>query len=175
MAHTPILFSFLVLLTNFPLPTTSGPLSPRAYGGSACKPLHSDPGWPNSAAWAKLNASVSGHLFVPTPLAAACYGGAAPGATPPTADCGTVVAQWNASSFRAQDPTSMESPNWEQDACIPQQLLATGATPKCDATAFPRYVVAASDAKDVAAAVKFAALTGVRLVVRSTGHDYLGR
>ena len=113
---------------------------------------------------------------MPTPLAAACYNGAAPGARATTVDCNTVTGSFNSSILHAQDPTSMQAPNWEDDACIPPQLLNnTGAPPKCDANAFPRYVVEAADANDVATAVKFAAKTDVRLVVRATGHDYLGR
>ena len=37
------------------------------------------------------------------------------------------------------------------------------------------YAVAAESAQDVAAAVNFARQHGIRLVIKGTGHDYLGR
>ena len=151
------------------LRAAASPIQPRdASAVGLCKPRHGDPGWPPAAAWSKLNATVGGRLTTPAPLAAACYGG-------PGVSCDTVLANWNTTSFRADDPTCMQAPNWELDACIPPTLLASGAKPGCDASPFPRYVVRASSADDVVAAVKFAASTGVRLVVRATGHDYLGR
>ncbi|PHH78367.1 hypothetical protein CDD80_6990 [Ophiocordyceps camponoti-rufipedis] len=45
----------------------------------------------------------------------------------------------------------------------------------CELASFVRYTVAARDAKDVAATVKFAKRHNVRLVIKNTGHDYLGR
>ena len=45
----------------------------------------------------------------------------------------------------------------------------------CSSTGYPAYAVQAESAGDVQAAVNFAARTNVRLVIKSTGHDYLGR
>lgn len=45
----------------------------------------------------------------------------------------------------------------------------------CTNTGYPVYVVAAEEASDVKAAIDFARSHGIRLNVKSTGHDFLGR
>lgn len=45
----------------------------------------------------------------------------------------------------------------------------------CELGTYVRYAVNATGAEDIAAAVIFAREKNVRLVVRNTGHDYLGR
>jgi FAD/FMN-containing dehydrogenase len=46
---------------------------------------------------------------------------------------------------------------------------------QCSPAGYPRYVVQAVNANDVQQVVLFATETGVRLVVKGTGHDFLGR
>lgn len=45
----------------------------------------------------------------------------------------------------------------------------------CELGAYVRYAVNASSAEHISAAVDFAQKKNVRLVIRNTGHDYLGR
>jgi len=60
-------------------------------------------------------------------------------------------------------------PNWENNACLPNE------TYRCNLKQFPEYVVNATEAKHVQAAIDFARKWSVRLIVKGTGHDYLGR
>ena len=62
--------------------------------------------------------------------------------------------------------------NWQDnDTCIQPRLSQGSAS--CDLSQFPAYVINASSAAEVAAGVKFAGDTGVRLIVKGTGHDFL--
>ncbi len=49
------------------------------------------------------------------------------------------------------------------------------ATYPCSGQGYPIYVVNATCAEDVKKGVDFARENNVRLVVKGTGHDYLGR
>ncbi|KAL8895045.1 MAG: hypothetical protein Q9207_008319, partial [Kuettlingeria erythrocarpa] len=145
----------------------SNPLVSRsAKCRAVCKALPDTPSWPSQAQWNALNTSISGQLIAPLPPAAVCD---------PTlsvfnnASCAAVASQWSVSDFHAKDPLAVMQPNWEEDACLP----VTGVC--CDLQQYPRYTINATKAAHVQAGVNFARTHKVRLIVRGTGHDYLGR
>jgi FAD/FMN-containing dehydrogenase len=59
--------------------------------------------------------------------------------------------------------------NWNNDTCLPYP------TDPCSDEGYPIYVVNATNAEDVKRGVDFAREKNVRLIVKGTGHDYLGR
>jgi hypothetical protein len=59
--------------------------------------------------------------------------------------------------------------NWNNDSCLPIPGV------RCSGEGYPVYVVNAISVGDVKAGVDFAMENDVRLVVKGTGHDYLGR
>jgi FAD/FMN-containing dehydrogenase len=59
--------------------------------------------------------------------------------------------------------------NWNNDTCLPYP------TDPCSGEGYPIYVVNATSAEDVKKGVDFARENNVRLIVKGTGHDYLGR
>ncbi|KAI9775942.1 MAG: hypothetical protein M1835_005659 [Candelina submexicana] len=140
--------------------------SPSIASDPTCKAQPNTPSWPSAEQWTNLNASVSGQLLAPLPPAAICDSSLS---VYDNKTCAYVTAQYPSSDFHARDPVSIDQPNWENDACLPVQGV------KCDLSVFPRYVVNATQAEHVVKAVYFAREQGVRLVVKGTGHDYLGR
>lgn len=128
-----------------------------------CKILPSDPKWPSVADWKALNASVSGKLTVPEPAGAVCHPDQK---VYDETSCEQVQAQWTNSSWHASNPWSSD---YNDDTCLPDP-----AQP-CSARGYPAYVIEAEGVTDVQAAVRFTTRTGVRLAVKGTGHDYLGR
>ena len=60
------------------------------------------------------------------------------------------------------------------DTCLPD-LASLGSVASCLATGYPVYVVNASCAEDIKAAVDFARQNNIRLNVKASGHDYLKR
>lgn len=134
-----------------------------ARGEQYCKPQLGDLDWPHREHWKALNASVTGHLHTPTPPGAVCHRGCSQYNIDA---CDQVQSQWTNTSFHALNP---ESVDYNDDTCLPN------ATAPCTTGGYPRYVIDAHNATDVAQGVKFAAKTGVRLIVKATGHDYPGR
>jgi hypothetical protein len=76
------------------------------------------------------------------------------------------MAQWSNTSFHAADPVSVD---YNDDTCIPH---GSGI---CSGLGYPAYVINARSASDVQSGINFARETGVRLVIKATGHDLLGR
>ncbi|KAG9120562.1 hypothetical protein FRC07_003898, partial [Ceratobasidium sp. 392] len=65
----------------------------------------------------------------------------------------------------------MQSVIWESLGCG----INTPRNQTCEQGFVPTYSVAAQEASDISKAVKFAAKHKIKLVVKNTGHDYLGR
>lgn len=137
---------------------------------SRCKVYPDDIAWPSDEAWAQLNELTGGHLISqPTPLAAVCY----PGEDYDAAKCSEyTVSAWQKSYLHFVDPVEMMSPVAQGMTCTPPVLFDSKG---CSRGGFPMYVVNATEPKHVQLAVNFARNTGVRLVVKNTGHDFLGK
>lgn len=73
-----------------------------------------------------------------------------------------------------EDPTSMMSPLYQGRTCDPPALAAHPGG-NCTLGGFPSYAINASSVRDVQTAVNFARNTGIRLVVKNTGHDFSGK
>lgn len=135
----------------------------RAAPQQYCKPLPGSANWPSHSDWHALNTSVSGRLIAPVPPGLVCQTNST---IHSTAACSELLAQWPNSSFHADEPFTVD---YNDDSCLPDPRAP------CSAAPLPAYVVNATNAGDVQAAVKFAERTGVRLIVKGTGHDFLSR
>jgi hypothetical protein len=146
-------------------PTAQQP-NPRIQ--KSCKWIPGNQGWPSEAEWSQLSAAVKGRLTRPPPAAAACHRNV-PGARYDAAQCDIIREEWKDSKFHAQHPTSNMWQNYNNYSCTPD----AGGT--CTGVGYPVYVVQAKEASDVKAAVDFARTKNIRLNIKSTGHDFLGR
>ncbi|KAH8729009.1 hypothetical protein GQ44DRAFT_823760 [Phaeosphaeriaceae sp. PMI808] len=138
---------------------------------SRCKVYPGDADWPSDEAWTQLNDLSGGRLIAePTPLAAVCY------PDQPSYDaakCATyTVPQWQRSYMHFNDPIEVMSPVAQGMTCTPPSLFDSHG---CSRGGFPKYVVNATEPKHVQLAVNFARNSGVRLVIKNTGHDFLGK
>ena len=122
--------------------------------------------WPSEASWNNLNASIVGRLLKPLPPGAVCDYSLD---VFDLESCWVATVNYTQSSFHTKDPVSVQQPNWEHDACLPTIFHA------CDTKQYPVYVINATDAHDVEEGVRFAKKHNIRLNVKGTGHDYLGR
>jgi hypothetical protein len=105
-------------------------------------------------------------LLQPSPPGAVCH------SDQPTynADACAVITQgWTNIDFEATIPNSIAWDNWNNDSCLPYP-----GTP-CSGEGYPVYVINATSKEDVKAGVDFARENNVRLIVKGSGHDYLGR
>ena len=143
------------------------PPAPRA--APYCVP--SAPCWPSPAEWAAFNTSLGGALVFVTPPLAPCFG--FDGAPPDGPACNAVLNNFTDSYARAALPGAMQNINWEKD-------WATGAScfeadQPCVLGNIPPFAVAAATPTLISAAIAFAAARNIRVVIKSTGHEYQGR
>jgi hypothetical protein len=156
------LLSFLAQLLGF----TSANNTWEKNSHSNCKAIPGFPDWPNDSSWSTLNHTVRGRLFKPTPPGAICH------PDQPTFNasiCPTVQAEWLTAIFHTEDPVSGVQENWSNDTCLPY------ANDTCSGEGYPVYVINATCAEDIKHGIDFAREHNVRLIVKATGHDYMGR
>jgi hypothetical protein len=160
-----LFLSLVTLSSASPSPTSEEPNQPppaksTGIAKGACKWIPSQQGWPTEADWANLKTAVKGRLIKPNPPAASCYEDGE--------GCDSVQRGFRDSAWHAGNPVSNMWQNWNNYSCIPG-----GAS--CSMAGYPVYVVEAVEPSDVKAAVDFARNNNIRLNVKSTGHDFLGR
>lgn len=109
--------------------------------------------WPTAAQWQKLAAGLEGKLLQPQSPLAPCREDAA------SAACAAAMETIKNPYALEDDPGATQSLGW---------LDAWTAEPST-------YAVAAVSERDVQEAVKFARDHALKLVIKGTGHDYLGR
>jgi FAD/FMN-containing dehydrogenase len=109
-------------------------------------------GWPDAAAWRNLNDAVGGNLFEVSPLFGACQ------ADMKGAACQNALKNIRNPFFVGDQPGGTQVSGW-LDAWTPAASV---------------YAVRVRNAAEVAAAVNFAREHELRLVVKGTGHSYLG-
>ncbi|KAI9453278.1 FAD-binding domain-containing protein [Russula earlei] len=117
-----------------------------------CRNQPGDPGYPSVADWSTFNDTISGRLLSIVPSAEACR------------ELSCTEAQWKSGIFRQTIPGSMNAYNWEQDYGPPPQLCLRNGS-DCAQGNVPLF----------AAGIRFAQVHSLRVVIKSSGHDYLGR
>ncbi|PWI69532.1 hypothetical protein PCL_01179 [Purpureocillium lilacinum] len=132
----------------------------------SCKAHPSNADWPSADDWARLNKALDGRLIKPTPPAAACHPGQ-PGHDPKR--CAEVKKAWETTEFHCGNPVSVLLDQFTNYTCLPD------AAYPCTGDGYPAYVINATTARHIKLGVDFARQKNVRLVVKGTGHDYLGR
>jgi hypothetical protein len=140
--------------------------------------MPSDPCWPKVSDWNSLNETIDGRLIRSVPPASVCYP-AEPNYN--VAACQFVLSHWNTSVFHSADPVSVASP-WTNSTCNPIYPNGTSVagdpdagTKGCSLGSLPPYVVNATDASHVQAALKFATAWNLRTNIKNTGHNGSGR
>ncbi|OQD81210.1 hypothetical protein PENANT_c029G10283 [Penicillium antarcticum] len=136
-----------------------------------CRCHPSQPCWPSEAEWAVLNSSVDGNLVAVKPLAYPCHG-----AHFNDPECAIVKENAYSSSYRSAQPGALQWENWEtwpeeEEQCYVESLRST----PCKQGRISLFSVIAQTAEHIQAAVKFAAHHNIKLVIKNTGHDFLGR
>ncbi|KAI0020298.1 hypothetical protein F4780DRAFT_377132 [Xylariomycetidae sp. FL0641] len=136
-------------------------------GSFQCKVMPGDAEWPSEDVWNALYLLTDGNLIKTVPIGAVCFDGEHYNAD----TCDTVLTNWTSQYLHHEDPTSLMWPLASGAMCMPQNA----ANSSCEMGSFPPYSVKATSVYQVQLAVNFARNTGVRLAIRNTGHDYLGK
>ncbi|KAI0009197.1 FAD-binding domain-containing protein [Xylariaceae sp. FL0662B] len=140
----------------------------RAYDETACKAYPGTAGWPLDSEWAQVNSSLEGALLKPVPAAAVCYDGP----FKDEAQCNFLLRNTSTSRFYIDNPLTVLNEWPEGNTCYATQQ-AQGLT--CTQGGFPVYVVHATTVKQIQIAVNFARNKNLRLTIKNTGHDFIGR
>ena len=144
-------------------------IHPATGSTSRCKVYPGDANWPSDEEWMKLNQATGNRLFIkPQPQASVCY----PGPFYNAAKCAEITPIWSSSYTHMDDPIEMMSPVAQGMTCMPPNVFDSH---NCTRGGFPMYVINATEPKHVQLGVDFARKTGVRLVIKNTGHDFLGK
>ncbi|KAJ7853446.1 FAD binding domain-containing protein [Mycena leptocephala] len=136
--------------------------------GRECKIDPWDAAWPTEAEWAAFNTSLDGALIMTVPQGAVCY------PNDPHYDeaaCAAAVQATGHSGGIVVDPSNIVQP-WS--AGEPCNITETPIG-NCSLGGFPVYIVNATTVKHVQLGVNFSRNKGIRLVVKNTGHDFVGR
>ncbi|KAK4161375.1 hypothetical protein QBC43DRAFT_243812 [Cladorrhinum sp. PSN259] len=133
-----------------------------------CKVFPGDRDWPSRLTWGVFNLLTGGALIETVPIGAVCYRNSG---VYDAQKCQNVLANWSKSALHAADPTSVMSPMYQGETCMPQK----GDSSTCALGGFPSYSVKIDSVFQVQLAVNFARNKGLRLVVHNTGHDFLGK
>lgn len=131
-----------------------------------CKATPGSPDWPGDASWAALNQSISGRLLRPAPPGAVCHPGQP---TYNAAACLAVQAGWLTVEWHTENPISTLSQNVNNNSCLPEPSVP------CSGEGYPIFVINATTSDHVKKGIDFARENNVRLIVKGTGHDSMGR
>ncbi|KAL7946383.1 hypothetical protein V8C42DRAFT_357254, partial [Trichoderma barbatum] len=136
-----------------------------------CQP--GQPCWPTIDQWQAFNQTIAGRLKVTTMLASPCFS-SSPNFN--DTECAVVLQNYAAGLFRGSVFGAMDLTQWEACGsvnCYPGFLQRQ--RPTCDLGRLSALYVDAESHSDVIATLRFVRQHGIRLVVKNTGHDVLGR
>ncbi|GAC75285.1 hypothetical protein PANT_14d00123 [Moesziomyces antarcticus T-34] len=144
-----------------------------------CVPGH--PCFPSEASLDEFNRTVHGRLRSERPIASVCYPS---DSSFNTTECAVRNSSATSFTYRTGHFASLVYNNWEQcdtQACsfpLSSTLLdpsePLSAAP-CEQASVPSYSVHARTEEDVQSYVSFATRHNLRIVIKNTGHDLLGR
>ena len=73
--------------------------------------------------------------------------------------------------FSVKHPVSELWPYWTNNTCVP----TTNPNGTCTLGYLPKYVIMATKKEHIKAGIDFARTNNIRVLIRNTGHDFLGR
>ncbi|KAI4592656.1 hypothetical protein KJ359_010558 [Pestalotiopsis sp. 9143b] len=133
-----------------------------------CRTYPGDEAWPSQSDWNTFNDELGGALIPTIPVAAPCYND---WGVYDEEECAAVTANFSDPYFHEADPTSVMWPIWQGKTCMPTQ----DANETCTLGAYPAYAVNISSVEQIQRSIAFARTHNLRLVIKNTGHCYLGK
>lgn len=149
------------------------------YGGAGsdntvtCRVIPGDSTWPEADVWAELSSTLNGKLIANVPIAAPCHDSlfGQANALFNQDECDTLRDNWFLPETHLVSPSSPMGYDHSGNSCNP--FLAP--TTPCTIGAHAVYTINATETVDFQLAIRFATEHNIRLVIRNTGHDYLGK
>lgn len=137
---------------------------------STCRCFPDDLCWPSLAEWGALNTSISGNLIPTTPIGSVCH---VDNVFAPYSreECSNLLANWAFPETHYETSSSPMAAWWANSSCSP----FSDANSSCTIGPLVRYAANVTSATDVQKVLSFADQHNIRVVIRNTGHDYLGK
>ncbi|OQD97023.1 hypothetical protein PENSOL_c013G11500 [Penicillium solitum] len=136
---------------------------------SPCRCMPQDPCWPEDYQWARFNKTVDGNLIATVPIASVCH---LDSFTPyDQSQCAQLQSNWGFPETHYESSSSIMAARFTNLSCNP----FSSRTSPCTIGNYVQYAVNATDASHVRETINFAARHNIRLVIRNTGHDLLGK
>ncbi|PGH15592.1 hypothetical protein AJ79_02374 [Helicocarpus griseus UAMH5409] len=161
--------NLLQLASIFLITGLSAALSYGNRPSCRCKP--NDPCWPSSDQWKALNESIQGNLVSVRPVGDVCHD--------PTYNaeaCQKVKDIAQNSFWRAEQPGAVQFLNWETLPASNESCYIDGPqSVTCDQGRISLYSALVESPLQIQEAVRFARKHNLRLAVKASGHDFLGR
>ncbi|CAG8984001.1 hypothetical protein HYALB_00009010 [Hymenoscyphus albidus] len=135
-------------------------------GYTKCKNIASDPRWPGPEDWARLNATVDGRLIATVPIAVDCHN--------PSYNheqCQVLKDTWSFADSHVHAPAEFLAPYFQNQSCDP----FTNQDRPCVLGNYAEYSINVSSIHHIQAGVQFARAKNIRLTIKNTGHDLLGK
>ncbi|KAK4185827.1 6-hydroxy-D-nicotine oxidase, partial [Podospora australis] len=157
---------------SFDNETDTAVLDPSYLHPGYCKSFPGDSTWPTHQAWEAFNTLLDGQLIKTTPLAAPCYHNT--GLYDP-AKCSAITSNFSNAYLHENDPTSIFWPLFSGRTCMPTTTENSSTSANCTHGGFPVYTVNATSVRHIQLGINFARNNNLRLVIKNTGHCYLGK
>jgi len=139
---------------------------PRALDRQDCRAYPGDPTWPTESEWSDFNKTINGRLVRTVPLAHVCHG-----ESYSETACLKLRSEWYNSDTHWPSSSSIMAPFFTNMSCDP----FTAQDARCIIGTYVQYAVNASSSNEYRAALSFATTRNIRLAIRNTGHDFLGK
>ncbi|KAA8619984.1 BBE multi-domain protein [Pyrenophora tritici-repentis] len=157
-------------------------LAPGVYAGavfgrqeqaanSSCKAIPGDNTWPSQQAWGQLNQTIGGRLIETVPQAAICHPGGYAGLSQNQTACDSLKKEWDYPKAFLSKASEIMNPFFQNTSCSPYYRTDQ----PCTLGKLVSYAVPVESPADVVAAINFTQTHNVRLVIKNTGHDWLGK
>ncbi|KAI0188075.1 hypothetical protein F4808DRAFT_466253 [Astrocystis sublimbata] len=136
---------------------------------TSCKVIPGDSGWPSQNKWALFNETLSGRLIATIPQALVCH-------TEPfhqynESVCQVLQDNWNFAQTFEPLPAEFMNAYFQNQSCDP----FTPVDRPCEIGNYAAYSVLITEAQDAVDGIQFAKKNNIRVTIKNTGHDYLGK
>ncbi|KAK0634263.1 hypothetical protein B0T17DRAFT_611304 [Bombardia bombarda] len=145
---------------------------------AVCRTIPGDASWPNRYDWAALNATVNGRLIATVPIAAPCHNSFTgqgypnkPLSTYNEDQCAALRNSWYLPETQMASSSAPMSYTQSNNSCNP---WLDPDTP-CTIGGLAVYAIDAASLTHIQAGLAFARVHNIRIVIRNSGHDYMGK
>ncbi|KAE9567964.1 hypothetical protein CGMCC3_g15906 [Colletotrichum fructicola] len=136
----------------------------------ACKAFPDDPSWPRDEVWGVFDQLLGGALVPTKPLGAPCYD--SKWGARDDIECANIIKNSTNANFLSADPTANYWPIFQGRTCQPRNETSGS---ECTIGGYPEYAINVTSVAQIQLAVNFARAANLRLVIKNTGHCYLGK